>query len=107
MNFFRQSDRYYSGDIFMVHDNADNDPGIENQSRNVFEYRDTPVSKSTTKKSMGSQSSLRSSSAASLKELAAFTSSSPNGEPRKGTPLMSSKKQHKTQLIKGVPQTDV
>lgn len=93
----------------MVHDNADNEPGIDNQSRTIFnEYRDTPpISKSTTtKKSMGSQSSLRSSSATSLKEMAAFTSSSPNGEPRKGTPLMS-KKQHKTQLVKGVPQTDV
>lgn len=91
----------------MVHDNADADGGVENHTReNVYEYRDTPTGKSS-KKTSGSVSSLRSSSATSLKELSAFTtSSSPNGETRRsGTPLVS-RKAH-THLIKGVPQTDV
>lgn len=91
----------------MVHDNAEADAGVENHTRDsLYEYRDTPVSK-TPKKVSGSTSSLRSSSAASLKELSALTSSSSNGEPRKSTPLMSRKAQNKTQFVKGVPQTDV
>lgn len=75
--------------------------GIENtHGAEMYEYTDKPMR-------TNSASSFRTES---LKEMDGFMSSSPNGEPpRKGTPLMAAKKDAKTrtQLIQGVPQTDV
>lgn len=97
----------------MVHDNAEQDAGIENNTRhsrdNIYEYRDTPTNKPGKPMKSGSTVSLRTNSAISLKEMHSLTPSTTNGALGKGTPLMTSKKasHSKTHLVQGVPQTDV
>lgn len=106
----READRCYSGDIFMVQDNAD-DIGIENTNRsreNVYEYRDKPPVRPQTL-SLPSRPSSQASSASglSLKE-GHYVSSSPNPNGRSTPPPRPRARQGmKTQLVQGVPQTQV
>lgn len=100
-NAKRQSDRYYK-DLIMM---PDAEPiGIEN--RDHYEYTDQPL-KTPMNVGTNSSSSIK-SSAVSLKELPSYNIKSSNGETRKGTPVLTSKRVSKTSqsdLI--VPQTDV
>lgn len=77
----------------------------------MYEYSDKPRAPSVgDPMRTNSASSFRTESAGYLKEMDGYMSSSPNGDgPRKGTPLMPVKKSSKTktQVIQGVPQTDV
>ncbi|XP_017782173.1 PREDICTED: neuroligin-4, Y-linked isoform X2 [Nicrophorus vespilloides] len=101
--FLTKSDRYYNGD-FIVTDN-DTDLGIENtRSPEIYEYTDKPRS------NFGGTSSAASfrTSSGSLKEMQEFTTSSPNGEVhRKGTPVLGSRRNTRTKVVQGIPQTDV
>lgn len=85
----------------------DGEPDIGIENRDHYEYTDQPL-KPPINVGTNSTPSVKTSSAVSLKELQTFSSKSPNGEPRKGTPILSTKKVPKTSqsdLI--VPQTDV
>lgn len=106
MAFVRQGNPYY--------DTSDNegDIGIENtHGAEMYGYSDKPRTPSVgDPMRTNSASSFRTESAGFLKEMDAYMASSPNGDAqRKGTPLMATKKasKSKTQVIQGVPQTDV
>lgn len=104
VNFYcRSSDPYYS--TYLYPNEHDNDEGIEN-SRTDYEYSDKFRSQSTVPQRTNSASSFQSDSF-KMKEQS-LISSSPNGEPiRKPTPVLVPKNKSKSQIIQGVPQTDV
>lgn len=104
--FLRQGNPYY--------DTSDNDAdiGIENtHSAEMYEYSDKPrISSVTEPVRTNSASSFRTDSVVFSKDTDGFMSSSSFGEhPRKGTPLMATKRttKNKTYPVEGVPQTDV
>ncbi|KAB0801415.1 hypothetical protein PPYR_05769 [Photinus pyralis] len=100
-NAKRQSDRYYNGDLFLGNE-VDHDVGIENaRSQDIYEYTDKPKTPAFSESVHAvSSPSIRTESAVSLKDM---------GDSRKPTPVTPSLKysRSKTQLIEGVPQTDV
>lgn len=123
LNFlFRQSDRYYNGDIIVLRDDiGEPGEGIDNQSATI-EYRDTPPpsSKLSQVKSRKPQNSFDprktastpslqiTGSAASLKDASHLTTSSLTGEPRKHpTPIPAVRKPRTRVDEAGVPQTEV
>lgn len=123
LNFlFRQSDRYYNGDVFVLRDDiGEPGEGIDNHSATI-EYRDTPPpsSKLSQTKSRephnsfdprrtASTPSLRiTGSSVSLKDSSNFTTSSPTGELRKQPTPLPAVRKTKTRVDQaGVPQTDV
>ncbi|XP_077292242.1 carboxyl ester lipase-like protein Gli [Arctopsyche grandis] len=105
----READRCYSGDIFMVHETGD-EIGIENTNRsreNVYEYRDKPIRPQTLSLPSRPSSQASSGSGLSLKE-GHYVSSSPNPNGRSTPPPKPRVRQNiKTQLVQGVPQTQV
>lgn len=105
----READRCYSGDIFMVHETGD-DIGIENTNRsrdNVYEYRDKPIRPQTLSLPSRPSSQASTGSGISLRE-GHYVSSSPNPNGRSTPPPKAKVRQNiKTQLVQGVPQTQV
>lgn len=98
---FRQSDRYYNT-AFLEHDQ--DDVGVENVRAPDYEYTDKPRANNPPP---GSDGTLRTNSAVSLKEMQDYSSSG-HSEQAKATPLITKKNsKSKTHLIQGVPQTDV
>lgn len=85
------------------------DEGIDNtRMTNAFEYADRSKTPVSVPARTNSASSFKTESGVSLKELQGFVSSSPSDDyPRKGTPVLSLRQKNKTQLMHGVPQTDV
>lgn len=110
-NAKRDSDRYYSGDVFMVQEGTD-EGGIENAQRsreNIYEYRDVPVKPAPRPQTLSlsrPSSQASTGSAVSLKDRD-FISSSPNPNGRAPTPPIKPRARSRTQLVQGVPQTQV
>ncbi|XP_049882214.1 acetylcholinesterase isoform X2 [Pectinophora gossypiella] len=110
-NAKRETDRYYSDDIFMVPDLGD--PGVDNTTRsrdNIYEYRDVPIKRPQTPQTLSRATSqpqtlqsrpisaASTGSALSLKEGTVSLSPEPVPVPRARS---------RTQLVHGVPQTTV
>lgn len=72
-------------------------------------YTDKPRTPISGPVRTNSAATITTNSAVSLKEIQDFNTSTPIEEHKKATPLVTSKKVSKsrTQLIQGVPQTDV
>lgn len=100
---YRQSDRYYN-DIMMMPD-GEVDVGIENTRLEPYEYTDQPKTLSIDPRT-NSTTTLRSSSAVSLKEMQTLPSSSPNGETKTIGVPKKAPRTTKPQIVH-VPQTDV
>jgi hypothetical protein len=123
LNFlFRQSDRYYNGDIIVLQDDiGDPGEGIDNNSATI-EYRDTPPPSSKPsqvkprkpqnsfdpRKTASTPSLQITGSSASLKDTSDLATSSPTGEKRKQPTPIPTVRKPKTRVDEaGVPQTEV
>lgn len=85
----------------------EHESGIEN-TREHYEYSDQPL-KIPIHVRTNSSSTLKTPSSVSSKEFQTFPSSNPNGEARKGTPVLQTKKVPRPTPTESmvVPQTDV
>ncbi|KAI5636712.1 carboxylesterase family domain-containing protein [Phthorimaea operculella] len=111
-NAKRETDRYYSDDIFMVPDLGD--PGVDNNTRsrdNIYEYRDVPIKRPPTPQSL-SRATSQPQTLQSLASRPISRASSGSGLSLKEgavsrTPEPAPRARSRTQMVHGVPQTTV
>ena len=102
----RQSDRYYDNTFL---DQEVEEIGLENTRTPDYVYTDKPKTTISEPVRTNSATTITTNSAVSLKEVQDYNTSTPIEEHKKTAHLVTSKKMSKsrTQLIQGVPQTDV